>query len=203
MKLRNYLAAAVAAAPLALVAGSASAGTFTYSGYNVVNNTNVVIQAGSVNGTFGSGQIDLVGSGPDAGKTFPTWCIDAFDDLQGSGTYNIVSPPFNNSGGDVTGQSIEFHHSRQDREPCSLWRRQRIGWHYLACGSIGDLGRRIRRLRLHIHLIQRRCELGSDVASQSGERHGRSRVGRSSYQLPEGGRSGGAWWKSAEPGLGL
>ena len=107
MKLRNYLAAAVAAAPLALVAGSASAGTFTYSGYNVVNNTNVVIQAGSVNGTFGSGQIDLVGSGPDAGKTLPTWCIDAFYDLQGSGTYNIVSPPFNNSGGDVTGQSID------------------------------------------------------------------------------------------------
>jgi len=106
MRLRNFLAATLAAAPLMLVAGSALAGTFTYSSYYVVNNTNVTIQAGSVNGTFGSGQIDLVGAGPNAGQVLPTWCLDVYYDLQGSGTFSIIPPPFNNAGGDSSGGAI-------------------------------------------------------------------------------------------------
>lgn len=106
MRRHNYRAVAMAVVPLMLIGGPAMASTFTYSGYNVVNNTDVVIQAGPTNGTFGSGQIDLIGSGPNAGQTLPTWCIDVFYDLQSSGTYNIVAPPLNNMGSDINGTAI-------------------------------------------------------------------------------------------------
>jgi len=103
MRLHNCLGAALSAM---LFAGPAVAGTFTYDGYSVVNNTNVVINAGPTQGTFGSGQIDLIGSGPNQGQTLPTWCIDVFYDLQGQGTYSIVAPPLNNMGGDFNGTVI-------------------------------------------------------------------------------------------------
>jgi hypothetical protein len=112
MKLRSYWVALLAAAPLMLVTASASASafpdtsTFTYNGYNVVDNTNVTINADSVNGTFGSGQIVLTGAGPNAGQVLPTWCLDVFYDLQGSGTFTLISPPFNDNGGDSSGTQI-------------------------------------------------------------------------------------------------
>jgi hypothetical protein len=95
---------------LVLTAGAASAGTvltpdqayfltsFSYNGYSVVNNTDVTI-AGPVglNGTYGSGQIDLTGT--NANQILPAWCIDIFHDLQGADNYAIVSPPFTTDGG--------------------------------------------------------------------------------------------------------
>ena len=117
-KLRGsiYGTAAVVVGVLGAASGSASAGvltplqaasltTFTYgppgSGYSVVGDTNVVISGSpGQNGTFGSGQIDLnITSGPYSGDALATWCIDIFDDLASSGTYNVITPPFTDDGG--------------------------------------------------------------------------------------------------------
>lgn len=98
------------ALPLAatLLAGVdvASAATFQYSGYSVVNEVNVTISAGSGNGLpsgfeygyFGSGQIVLYGQNQNAGQTLDVWCIDATHMLQGSDTYQIVYPTTDNGG---------------------------------------------------------------------------------------------------------
>jgi hypothetical protein len=51
------------------------------------------------NGYFGSGQIDLIGTGANAGEILATWCIDVFDDLQGSDNYNVALTGFTNNGG--------------------------------------------------------------------------------------------------------
>jgi hypothetical protein len=99
MKYRFGLAGVASLAVLTALSGGAFAATFEYGSYSVIGDTNVVINAGPVQGTFGSGQIDLFGTGANAGQTLKTWCIDAFDELQGSGTYSIISPPFNNHGG--------------------------------------------------------------------------------------------------------
>jgi len=109
--MRSSLLLGATAASLIVLSGSAFAATFDYSSYNVVNNLNVQIAAGplnglSTNGTYGSGQIDLTGAGANLGQTLYTWCIDAFHDLQGNGLYNIVSPPLNNAGGDSRGTAI-------------------------------------------------------------------------------------------------
>lgn len=101
MKRRSGLLGVSLTASLTLMAGGAFASTFEYNGYSVVNNTNVTITGGTNPGYYGSGQIDLQGSGANAGQTLAAWCIDAFDDLQGSSIYNIISPPFNNHGGNV------------------------------------------------------------------------------------------------------
>ena len=88
--------AVAAAGLLALTAGSASASTFDYNGYSVVDEINVTISGSpGQNGYFGSGQIDLNGKN----GVLATWCLDVFDDLQGSGSYNIVSSGFTDDGG--------------------------------------------------------------------------------------------------------
>jgi hypothetical protein len=91
--------AVAAAGFLALTAGSASASTFDYNGYSVVDEINVTISGSpGQNGYFGSGQIDLIGTGANKGETLATWCLDVFDDLQGSGSYNIISSGFTDDG---------------------------------------------------------------------------------------------------------
>jgi hypothetical protein len=122
-KLRNSLCgtAAVAFGLIGLTVGSASAGVltpfeastlgaFTYSSYSVVNNTNVTISGSPLvgqSGTFGSGQIDLrISSGAFTGDDLATWCIDVFDDLQGSGAYSIISQPLPNDGGNHGGPNL-------------------------------------------------------------------------------------------------
>ena len=96
------LALTVMAAP-----GGASAATFTYGSYSVVNEVNVTICAGSGSpalpggfdyGYFGSGQIILYGSGANANQTLDVWCVDATHILQGSDTYTVVFPTTNNGG---------------------------------------------------------------------------------------------------------
>jgi hypothetical protein len=92
--------AVAAAGFLALTAGSASAATFDYNGYSVVDEINVTISGSpGQNGYFGSGQIDLDGTGPNKGEVLATWCLDVFDDLQGSGTYTVVTSGFTDDGG--------------------------------------------------------------------------------------------------------
>jgi hypothetical protein len=107
--------AAVVVGLLGAAAGSASADVltpldaakltspFSYSGYSVApNDTNVIISGSpGQNGTFGSGQIDLnISTGQFAGDALATWCIDIFDDLATSGTYNIINlPPATDDGG--------------------------------------------------------------------------------------------------------
>jgi hypothetical protein len=106
-RLQRFGTISVAAAGImiaaSLAAGSAhAAATFDYSSYSVTNEINVTISAGPTQGTYGAGQIVLNGASGTAnsGQTLATWCIDAFTDLQGSGLYNIVSPPnINNAGG--------------------------------------------------------------------------------------------------------
>jgi PEP-CTERM motif len=106
--LKRTLWATIASAAVATAwIGCAAAGTIPYSGYNVVANTNVTINyAGppAVNETAGSGQIVLLNT--PIGSV-PTWCIDIFDFLQGSGTYTVGGPLTNNGGG--AGGSLLTH----------------------------------------------------------------------------------------------
>lgn len=84
----------------ALGAAPAFATTFAYSGYGVVNNQNVSLTGpGSFSETGGSGQIDLYGSGADAGQTLAVWCIDLVDVLQGSGVFTYNTPSSVSIGG--------------------------------------------------------------------------------------------------------
>jgi hypothetical protein len=105
MRAIRRLASRAGAAMLGLtaLAGTASAETFTYSSYSVVNEVNVTIGGsgppGFEDGYFGSGQIDLIGSGADLGLTLSVWCIDATHILQSSDTYGFVTPPFTDNGG--------------------------------------------------------------------------------------------------------
>ncbi len=107
-----------AAGLLMLTVGSASAGvltpaqadllsSFDYNGYSVINNTNVSLSGpvGQV-GTYGSGQIDLNGTGPNAGQILATWCIDVFDDLRGSDNYNVIFTGFTNNGSAPGGTAL-------------------------------------------------------------------------------------------------
>ncbi len=95
------------AAALRAGTGIASAATFDYGSYSVVNEVNVHINPGSGTptlpsgfeyGYFGSGQIILHGTGPNAGQTLDVWCIDATHILQWSDTYQIISDPTTNNG---------------------------------------------------------------------------------------------------------
>jgi hypothetical protein len=109
-KYRFMAGTAIAAVGLlSLTAGSVLAGTFNYSSYSVVNEVNVTISPGTGGGLpagfeygyFGSGQIDLNGTGLNAGQTLDVWCIDATHILLSSDTYTLVlpSPSFTNNGG--------------------------------------------------------------------------------------------------------
>jgi hypothetical protein len=69
----------------------------------VVNEVNVTITgsptvalAGFEDGSFGSGQIVLYGTGANLNQTLDVWCIDATHVLFGSDTYQIVYPTTNN-----------------------------------------------------------------------------------------------------------
>ena len=88
------LALTVMAAPIA------SAATFTYGSYSVVNDINVTISAGSGSpalpngfeyGYFGSGQIVLYGSGPNINQTLDVWCVDANSHPAGKQTPTLLS----------------------------------------------------------------------------------------------------------------
>ena len=68
----------------------------TYSSYSVVGNVTVTINypPSIINEMGGSGQIVLT----TPGGNVPTWGIDIFDFLQGSGTYTISSQLDNHGG---------------------------------------------------------------------------------------------------------
>jgi hypothetical protein len=79
----------------AIVAGTsaASAATFKYSSYNNqiyggLNGQYVTIKTPrSVTGV--AGQVQLIGSGPNAGQNLLVYCLDIYSNLQHSGTYTI------------------------------------------------------------------------------------------------------------------
>jgi hypothetical protein len=86
----GFRLAAAAALGIALIGSANASPSFTYGSYEVVNNQGVSISGpGGFNEYGGSGQVILVGSGPDAGKLLDTWCIDVGDWLAGSGTFTI------------------------------------------------------------------------------------------------------------------
>jgi hypothetical protein len=81
----------------ALVARPAAATTFSYDSYSVVNNTGVTITGpGGFDEYGGSGQINLQGSGANAGQSLAVWCIDVTDWLLSSGTFTYTAPPTSN-----------------------------------------------------------------------------------------------------------
>jgi hypothetical protein len=73
----------------ALVAGGnvASATTYNYSSYSVTNEQTIQI-TGPHNVFGGMGQVVLHGSSPNIGVNLTVWCLDIYDWLQNSGTYN-------------------------------------------------------------------------------------------------------------------
>jgi hypothetical protein len=74
----------------------ASAATFQYGNYSVVNEQNVTITYGTapINPAISGemGQIKLYGSGPNSGQTLLAWCLDIYHYLANSGTYQIDQP---------------------------------------------------------------------------------------------------------------
>lgn len=91
--MRKRLLVAVATALGFAFAAEPANATFIYSNYSVVNDQNVtIIGPGNFNETVGSGQIVLQSSD----GTLPTWCIDIFDYLANSGSYNFSNTPSNN-----------------------------------------------------------------------------------------------------------
>jgi hypothetical protein len=84
----------------ALLAGApvASASTFTYSSYSVTNEQSInIFTPNNVSG--GAGEIVLTGSGANAGHTIVAWCLDIYDFLTNSGTYNVGVLTTSGSGG--------------------------------------------------------------------------------------------------------
>ena len=72
-----------------LLTGSAHAASFQYGNYTVVDEQNIqVLTPNNISG--GMGEIILQGAGADINKTLAAWCIDLFDHLQHSATYNIT-----------------------------------------------------------------------------------------------------------------
>jgi hypothetical protein len=75
---------------VAVLAGvhPASASTFQYGSYTVKNEQNInIFSPNNISGKVG--QIALAGSGPNATQTILAWCLDIYDFLANSGTYNI------------------------------------------------------------------------------------------------------------------
>jgi hypothetical protein len=67
---------------------SASAATFTYSSYSVVNEQDItILTPNDISG--GMGGINLIGSGANTGQDILAWCLDVYTYLNGSGTYQI------------------------------------------------------------------------------------------------------------------
>ncbi len=66
----------------------AAAATFQYGGYSVANEQNITILTPN-NISGGAGQVELIGSGPNAGESLLVWCLDIFTYLNGSGTYQV------------------------------------------------------------------------------------------------------------------
>jgi hypothetical protein len=67
---------------------AASASTFSYSSYSVKNGQSISItKPNSISGS--AGEIELIGSGANKGQDILAWCLDIYDYLKGSGSYQI------------------------------------------------------------------------------------------------------------------
>jgi hypothetical protein len=87
--MRRLLFTSTALAAMA-VTTAASADTWNYASYTVLDQQNVSIGNASppVNEAGGAGQITLSGGTAPTGG-FAAWCVDVQDLLQGSGTFTI------------------------------------------------------------------------------------------------------------------
>jgi hypothetical protein len=88
--------------PLAAIflagADAALAGTFSYDSYSVVNEQTInITNPNAVTG--GAGEIVLNGTGANAGTTLPVWCLDIYNFLANSGTYNVGTLTMAGAGG--------------------------------------------------------------------------------------------------------
>jgi hypothetical protein len=83
----------------ALVAGAsaASAATFDYSSYGLTSPVAISISSPTT-ASGEAGQIVLTGAGLQFGTTLDAWCLDIYDTLLSSGTYN-VTPLTGSTGG--------------------------------------------------------------------------------------------------------
>jgi phospholipase/lecithinase/hemolysin len=90
--------ALVLVATLGAGASTASATTFQYSGYTVANEQYISISSPN-NVAGGAGQITLYGSGPNLGQSILAYCLDIFDYLKSSSTYQVGSLTAAGSGG--------------------------------------------------------------------------------------------------------
>jgi hypothetical protein len=87
--IKNGLLGAAAIAAVIAGANVASAATFTYNGYTVANEQNInILTPNTISG--GAGQVTLIGAGANSGQNLLAWCLDVYDFLAGSGTYNIA-----------------------------------------------------------------------------------------------------------------
>lgn len=91
MNLKMRLCSLALPLAAALVAGTNvafAATTFTYNGYSVADEQNIqILTPNNVYG--GAGQITLNGSGTNVGQHILAWCLDIYDYLQGSGSYQM------------------------------------------------------------------------------------------------------------------
>jgi hypothetical protein len=110
MKSALLLGAAAVASVITFSTAAFADSLYYYSGYTVSGEQSVSISGlpngvatSPANGTFGAGQIVLQGantpanSAPvvtSAGNNIAAWCIDAYDDLQGTGIYTVKSAAY-------------------------------------------------------------------------------------------------------------
>jgi hypothetical protein len=86
LRLAKLALAATAIVGLSTVANAA---TFSYNGFNVIGGQAVGITSPVVK-TVNAGEIELIGAGANTGQTLDAWCLDLFNALLTTDTYNIV-----------------------------------------------------------------------------------------------------------------
>jgi hypothetical protein len=93
--MKSVVKAGLLAASMLLSPLAAHASTFVYGSYSVTDQQNVIFFS-PTSETAGAGMITLHGTGANAGQDITAWCIDLFDILKTSATYNVV--PLTNAG---------------------------------------------------------------------------------------------------------
>jgi hypothetical protein len=95
---RSGVIALFALAGCSFEARVASATTFQYDGYNIINAQTINVLSPTV--AYGEmGQLILNGAGPNSGQTLPAWCLDISTNLTTSGTYTVGPLTTAGSGG--------------------------------------------------------------------------------------------------------
>jgi hypothetical protein len=95
---RSWVIALFVLAGCSFGARVASATTFQYDSYNIINAQTINVLSPTV--AYGEmGQLILNGAGPNSGQTLPAWCLDVSTYLTTSGTYTVGPLTTAGSGG--------------------------------------------------------------------------------------------------------